>query len=131
VKHIILFDGVCNLCDWSVQFIIKRDPQAVFQFASLQSDKGQELKTAFNIDPEEDSIILIRADGKVFLRSAAALQICRLLKGPVKILKTLIIVPAGLRDFAYRHIAVNRYRFFGKKEACRLPTKEERARFLD
>lgn len=128
---IILFDGVCNLCSGSVQFIIQRDPQARFRFASLQSDTGRRLQTELGIDPEAlDSILLIE-DGRWSRESDAALRIARGLRGPWKLLTVFRIVPRFLRDRVYRFIARHRYRWFGKSESCWLPTPELRSRFLD
>jgi predicted DCC family thiol-disulfide oxidoreductase YuxK len=133
---IILFDGVCNLCNASVQFIIERDPTAVFRFASLQSNAGQAIlaENALNAALKneasaEDSVILVE-NGKVYDRSTAALRIARRLSGGVKLLYVFIIVPRPIRDFVYKFIAKNRYRWFGKQDACWMPTKELKARFL-
>ena len=133
---IILFDGVCNLCNASVQFIIERDPTAIFQFASLQSEAGQAilaknaLNAALNNDASaEDSVILVE-NGQVYDRSTAALRIARRLSGAIKLLYVFIVVPKPIRDFVYKIIAKNRYRWFGKQDACWMPTKELKARFL-
>jgi predicted DCC family thiol-disulfide oxidoreductase YuxK len=131
MKHIVLFDGICNFCDWSVQFIIKRDPEAHFTFASLESSKGTELRKAFQVPESLDSVVFIRSDGKVFTESDAALQICGKLRGPVNLLQVFYIIPRPVRNTLYRTAARSRYRIFGKKEACRIPSKEEAARFLD
>lgn len=131
MNHIVLFDGVCNLCNFAVNFIIKNDPGRQFKFTSLQSEKGKELMREFHISSNEDSVVLIRKDGRTFTKSDAALQICRQLKGPVKLLVIFKVLPVFLRDPIYDIIAKTRYRFFGKKETCRIPTKEERARFID
>jgi predicted DCC family thiol-disulfide oxidoreductase YuxK len=127
---IVLFDGVCNLCNRSVQFIIQHDPQGRFRFASLQSELGAELRARLGIDPQAiDSIILIEGD-RWYRESAAALRIARGLSGAWKMLWPLRFVPRSLRDGAYRIIARNRYRWFGKQETCWLPTPELRGRFL-
>ncbi|GLY10750.1 thiol-disulfide oxidoreductase DCC family protein [Pseudobacillus badius] len=126
---VILFDGECNFCDSSVQFIIKNDPQGLFHFASLQSDTGQELLNKHNVPSDIDSMILIEGD-KVYDKSAAALRICRHLKGAWKLLYAFIIVPRPLRNAAYDFIAKNRYKWFGKKESCMLPSPSVRARFI-
>ncbi len=125
--RIILFDGICNFCDASVQFIMKRDNGA-FKFASLQSDIGQELVTRHKLQGI-DSLVLIEED-KAYTKSTAALRIAKRLKGLWSVLYIGIIIPKPLRDPLYDLFAKNRYRLFGKKEACMLPTKEERARFL-
>ncbi len=128
---IILFDGVCNLCSGSVQFVIKRDPFAYFNFASLQSDFGQQQLQKFNLDQNSfHSIILIRGD-KVYQRSDAALEIVKKLKGAWPILYGFKILPHFLRDAVYNLISRNRYKLFGKKDACWIPTPELKSRFKD
>jgi len=127
---IVLFDGVCNLCSSSVQFIIKRDPEGRFRFASLQSPLGEELLTRFGINRGvTDSVILVEGD-HYYQESDAALRVARGLKGAWKALAVLRAIPRPLRDAAYRLIARNRYRWFGKQETCWLPTPELRGRFL-
>ncbi len=125
--RIILFDGICNFCDASVQFIMKRDNGA-FTFASLQSDIGQELVIRHNLQGI-DSLVLIEED-QAYTKSTAALRIAKRLKGLWSLLYIGIIIPKLLRDPLYEMFAQNRYKWFGKKAACMLPTKEERARFL-
>jgi predicted DCC family thiol-disulfide oxidoreductase YuxK len=128
---VVLFDGVCNLCSGSVQFLIRRDPQGRFRFASLQSAVGQRYFDELRIDRQAvDSVILIE-EGRWFKESDAALRIARRLPGLWKALGVFRLVPRPLRDRAYRLIARNRYRWFGRKEACWLPTPELRERFLD
>lgn len=130
MSAIVLFDGECNFCDASVQFIIQRDSRGYFNYASLQSDVGQKLLTEFHIPKETDSFVLVE-DGKAYIKSAAALQITRHLDGAWKFLYALIIVPAPLRNFVYDYIAANRYKWFGKKaDHCMLPSPEVRQRFL-
>jgi predicted DCC family thiol-disulfide oxidoreductase YuxK len=127
---IVLFDGVCNLCSGSVQFIIRRDPAGRFRFASLQSPAGQELQTRLGMDPQAlDSVILVEGD-HWYKESDAALRIARGMKGAWKLLTAFRLIPRPLRDAAYRLIARNRYRWFGKQETCWLPTPELRERFL-
>ncbi|MEH7252865.1 thiol-disulfide oxidoreductase DCC family protein [Neobacillus niacini] len=130
MERIILFDGVCNLCNSSVQFIIKRDPKGRFKFASLQSETGQSLLELHGYDKEIDSFILIE-NQRIYLKSSAALRVCRNLNGLWKLLTILRILPAPFRDFFYDVVAKNRYKWFGKKESCMLPTKEMKKRFLD
>ncbi len=125
----VLFDGVCNVCNGWVQFIIKRDPKAVFRFASLQSDEAQQLLKAHNEEATLDSIVLVD-NGKVDTESTAILKILGKLPGAWKLLSVFRIVPMPLRDGFYRWFARNRYRWFGKQESCMLPTPEIRARFL-
>lgn len=128
---ILLFDGVCNLCNGSVQFILRRDPEARFRFASLQSAVGQRYLDELRIDRRAvDSIILVEGD-RWYMEGDAALRIARLLPGPWKILGIFRLLPRPLRDRLYRLVARNRYRWFGKRESCWLPTPELRGRFLD
>lgn len=126
---IVLFDGECNFCDSSVQFIIQNDPQGKFHFASLQSDIGQQLLKEHNVPSDIDSMILIEEDKKYY-KSAAALRICRHLKGLWKLAYAFIIIPAPIRNLLYDFVARNRYKWFGKKESCMLPPPNVRARFL-
>lgn len=128
---ILLFDGVCNLCEASVHFIIKRDPKAIFRFASLQSPDGQVLLEKFNLARDDfDTMVLIEG-ARCYLRSAAGLRIARRLSGAWPLLSAFLILPRFLRDAIYRWIATNRYRWFGKKEACLVPTSDIRSRFLE
>ncbi len=131
-KHpIILFDGVCNLCNGSVNFIIDRDPKQVFRFASLQSPLGQEMVTRFGFSPTELSSLILVDGQTAHRRSSAALRIASRLTFPWNCLVVGLIVPRFLRDFVYNVIAKNRYRWFGKTETCRLPTPDRLHRFLD
>jgi predicted DCC family thiol-disulfide oxidoreductase YuxK len=128
---IVLFDGVCNLCSRSVQFIIQRDPAGRFHFASLQSPLGEELRARLGIDPQIiDSVILLEEGERWYKESDAALRIARGLGGAWKALWVLRVIPRPVRDGLYRLIARNRYRWFGKQETCWLPTPELRGRFL-
>ncbi|WP_102262443.1 thiol-disulfide oxidoreductase DCC family protein [Mesobacillus jeotgali] len=126
---VILFDGVCNFCDASVQFILNRDPNETFHFASLQSEAGQELLKKYQVRDDVDSMILIEND-KVYYKSAAALRISRHLRGAWKLLYLFMIVPAPIRNVVYDLIARNRYKWFGQKESCMLPPPDVRKRFL-
>jgi predicted DCC family thiol-disulfide oxidoreductase YuxK len=129
MERIILFDGECNFCDQSVQFIIKRDPKGHFKFASLQSDIGKELLNKHNTPEDIDSFVLIE-DNNCYFKSSAALRVCKNLKGVWKIPYVLLVIPKPIRDFFYGLISKNRYKWFGKKESCMLPSPEERKRFL-
>lgn len=128
-QHIIFFDGVCNLCNSSVQFIIKRDKKARFKFITLQSEKARELLMPFE-NPEDDSVLYLK-NGKLYKGSSAALQICRKLNGLWPVLFIFILIPAFIRDAVYNWIARNRYRWFGKLDECMVPTEALRDRFLD
>ena len=131
-KKIILFDGVCNLCNNAVNFIIEHDKKDVFRFASLQSELGQKLTSERGIDPEElDSIVLIEPGVAYFKKSTAALEISKELSGAYSMLKYFSFLPEGLRDAVYDLIANNRYKWFGKKDSCMIPTPELKAKFLD
>jgi len=128
---IILFDGVCNLCNNSVQFVIKHDTDNKFMFAALQSPTGQALLQQYNLPQQElNSFVLIK-DEKVYLKSTAALNVAKNLNGPVKLLYGFIIVPEFIRNAVYNFIAKNRYKWFGKKESCMIPTPALQSRFLN
>ena len=129
-KIIVLFDGVCNLCNGAVQFIIKRDKSSKFLFASLQSDYGQSQLSRFGLDPALLHSIIAIEDGKFYERSDAALKIATHLAQPWPMLRMSKILPRALRDWVYDLIAMNRYRMFGKRESCMLPTPEMKAKFL-
>ena len=132
MASIVLFDGVCNFCNASVQFIIDRDPAKRFQFAPLQSDVAKDLLRERGVTAPEgdpDTIILLEGE-RVHMRSGAALRIARDLSGAWKLFAALLVVPWFLRDLAYVVFAKNRYRMFGKSDTCRVPTPELRARFL-
>ncbi|RMG70697.1 MAG: thiol-disulfide oxidoreductase DCC family protein [Bacteroidetes bacterium] len=128
---IVIFDGYCNLCNASVSFIMDRDPKRRFKYTANQHQAGQELLQEHGHPPEEvDTVLLIDEDGKLYDRSTAALRIARHLSFPWNLAYGLIIFPRPLRDVVYKWIARNRYRWFGKKDTCRMPTPEERALFL-
>jgi predicted DCC family thiol-disulfide oxidoreductase YuxK len=131
-KKIILFDGLCNLCDGAVKFIIEHDKKDVFRFASLQSDFGKKLVAERGLDPEAiDSVMLIEPGVVYYRKSTAALEISRHLSGGYSLLKNFLGLPEGFRDMVYDLIAKNRYKWFGKKESCMIPTPELKAKFLD
>lgn len=128
---IILFDGVCNLCNGAINFIIKHDPKAIFSFASLQGETGQKLLAKHKIDPNKiDSIILIESQ-RVSVKSTAALRIAKSLNRGYPLLYGFIIIPIFIRNAVYDYIARNRYKWFGKKDSCMIPTPELKSRFLD
>ena len=128
---VVLFDGVCNLCNGAVNFIIDRDPDGYFRFAPLQSDTAR-APLPEEIGPDEalDTIVLIE-DGRTFVRSTAALRIARRLTGPWPLLYAFLAVPRPLRDAVYDWIASNRYDWFGRRDQCRVPTPELQSRFLE
>jgi predicted DCC family thiol-disulfide oxidoreductase YuxK len=130
-KAVILFDGVCNLCNTWVQRVIRNDAHDYFRFASLQSDIGKSLLRQYQIElsSEPESVILIESD-KFYKYSTAVLRIAGKLSLPYRLLYPLLIIPAFLRDAVYRLIARNRYRWWGRQESCMLPTGKVKAKFL-
>lgn len=128
---ILLFDGVCNLCNASVQWVLKRDRKGIFKFAALQSETGQRLLQQFGFSQENfDTVVLVDGE-KVFTRSDAPLEIARRLGGLWSLFFVFKIIPRFLRDAVYNWVARNRYRWFGRKEECMLPRPEWKNRFLD
>lgn len=131
-KKIILFDGVCNLCDTAVQFIIKYDKKDDFRFVPLQSNLGQEIIKHIGIDTQKtDSIILYQPQIAYYYKSEAALEIAKHLGGIFYFASLFSILPTSFSNYIYDYIAKNRYRWYGKKESCLIPTKELQAKFLD
>jgi predicted DCC family thiol-disulfide oxidoreductase YuxK len=127
--HIILFDGVCNLCNATVLFVLDRDPDCRFRFASLQSSAGRRLLGRAEVDTDMSSIVLIE-NGRQYRSSTAALRIARKLSWPWPVLYLLIAVPRPLRDLVYGWVARNRYRWFGRTDTCRVPSPTLMHRFL-
>lgn len=131
-KHpILLFDGVCNLCNGAVQFIIQRDPSGIFRFASLQSEAAAGMLARFPEAPRNISTIVLLENGRLYTRSDAALRAARYLPAPWPALYGFIIIPRPLRNAVYDWIARNRYRWFGKKDQCMVPAPELKERFLE
>lgn len=128
---IILFDGVCNLCNSSVQFVIRHDPLGKFRFASLQSITGQQLLQQHHLPLNNFSSFVLIEDGKAYTQSTGALKATRHLKGLWKMLYGFIIVPAFIRNSIYNWIANNRYKWFGRQDSCMIPTPALKARFLE
>lgn len=128
-QSVILFDGVCNLCSGWVQFVIKRDPKELFKFAPLQSEFGNSIIRDYNIKMKGTASIVLIEHNKAHIESTAILRIVSQLKGPIKILRLFSLIPKPIRDNIYRFISKNRYRFFGKKESCLIPSKEIQNRF--
>ena len=128
-RAIILFDGYCNFCNSSINFLLKIDKRKVFLFATSQSVAGKILATKFNLK-SIDSVVLI-TNGKVYLYSSAIFSIFSKLSYPWKLLSIFKIAPTFLRDAIYKWFAKNRYNLFGKRSVCRIPTTAERERFLD
>lgn len=128
---VILFDGVCNLCNQSVQFVIRHDPGSKFRFAALQSDFGQKVLREHQMENQElVSVVLLTGD-RVYERSRAALEIARRLNGLWPLFYGFVIVPPFLRDLVYDWIARNRYRWFGRRDECMIPTPDLKARFIN
>ncbi|MBL7867238.1 MAG: thiol-disulfide oxidoreductase DCC family protein [Flavobacterium lindanitolerans] len=130
-KKIILFDGVCNLCDSSIQFIIKHDKKDIFRFVALQSEIGLEIINHIGIDTSKiDSILLYEPGKAYYYKAQAALKIAKELGGIYTAISWFSILPNFLTNTVYDYIAKNRYKWYGKKEACMIPTPELKAKFL-
>jgi predicted DCC family thiol-disulfide oxidoreductase YuxK len=129
-ENIVLFDGVCNLCNGLVRFIIKRDPDGRFKFASLQSDIGQQWLNRFGLPKNEfESFVLIRKD-RYYLKSTGVLKMLKALGGVWRGFYIFMFLPRPVRDFLYDRMAKSRYKIFGKRDACMIPTPELKERFL-
>ncbi len=129
-SHIILFDGVCTLCESSVRFIIKHDKAGLFKFAQAQSEIGKQMQSDLDIDALGAGTIILIKEGKTYYKSDAALEIARDLSGPWKPLVCFKIIPAPLRNAVYDVIARRRYRWFGKRDTCMIPDEAFKQRFL-
>jgi predicted DCC family thiol-disulfide oxidoreductase YuxK len=129
MERIVLFDGVCNFCNGAVNWIIAHDPDAKFKFAPLQSEIGEKMRKKFGIADDVDSIVLIESE-RAYTYSSATLRILKTLGGTWSLAFIGIIVPRPIRDWFYRYFARNRYRWFGKRDACMLPTPDVRERFV-
>lgn len=129
INSIVAFDGVCNLCNGAVNFLIKHDKKRQFHYVALQNKTGKELLRKFQVPKETDSVILIKND-RMFTESDAALEIVRVLPYPWKTAFALRFVPADTRNKLYRWIAKNRFKWFGKGKTCRIPTEDEKLFFL-
>ena len=129
METVVLFDGVCNFCNGAVNFIIRHDPAKKFRFAPLQSEFGEQMRAKFGIADDVDSIILIEND-KAYLHSTAALKVGKKLGFPWSIGYASIVLPSPIRDWFYKLFAKYRYKLFGKKEVCMIPTPDVKERFL-
>ena len=130
-KKIILFDGVCNLCDSTVQYLIKRDDKDAFRFVALQSELGQEIINHIGIDTTQtDSIILWQPGKAYYYKAEAAIKIASALGGIYKLMNIFSILPKSLNNNVYDYVAKNRYKWYGKKDECMIPTPEMKAKFL-
>jgi len=130
-KKIILFDGVCNLCDATVQFLIKRDKNDIFRFVAIQSEIGQQIIEHIGIDTSKtDSIILYEPGHAYYYKAEAALKIARELGGVYSLLSVFLLLPKRLCNIVYDYIARNRYKWYGKKNECMIPTPAMKSKFL-
>lgn len=129
LNPVILFDGVCNLCNGTVDFLLKRDRKKQFRYAALQSDTGKALIQKFHIPEQTDSVVLIKLN-KAYFESDAAIEIANMLPYPWRLGIIFGIIPKILRNKIYRWVAKNRYRWFGKRETCRIPVPEEKEFFM-
>ena len=129
-KGIVLFDGYCNLCSWSVRFIIKRDKKDYFRFVALQSETGQQILANFKLLESFDKSVILIENGKVHFKSSAVLKISRKLKQPWPLTYAFIIVPKFLRNLVYDFIAKNRFKWFGRKTECYIPDKDLNYKFF-
>lgn len=127
---ILLFDGVCNLCNGAVQFVIKYGSKDTLRFTALQSETGQQILEHFNLPKEEIFSVILVENENVYVRSSAALRMYKNMGGIMSLMYFFIIVPRPIRDAVYNFIAKNRYKWFGEKESCMIPTPELKARFL-
>ncbi len=128
---LVLFDGVCNFCNDRINFIIKHDTKNYFRFAPLQSETGKKVLRENGRDEADPDTFILVENGKAYDRTTAALRIARKLNGAWPLMYAFIIVPPFIRDVVYRIIAKNRYRWWGKKESCMIPTPEVRKKFVD
>ena len=131
ISRVVLFDGVCNLCNATIQKLIQWDKNQILKFASLQSDFGQRLLQDLGADRNDFKSFIYLRENQVYTQSTAAIELLSDLSNSIKWARILYIVPKFLRDWFYRIIAKNRYNWFGKKESCWLPTKDLEKRFLD
>ena len=128
---VILFDGVCNLCSGIVLFTIKRDPEGIFRYAPLQSEVGKSLLKQFNLPTDDYHSFILIEGNRYYPKSTAALLVAKRIKGLWPVLYMFIVVPGPIRDFIYDFVAKNRYKWFGKKEECLIPTPDVKGRFLE
>lgn len=131
-KHIIvLFDGVCNLCSSSVNFIIKRDKNDLFRFVATQTAAGEQLSKLYGVSPISNDTLIVIEDGKVFTKSTAALRVAKRLSGLWPAFIVLYAAPRFIRDYFYNLIAKNRYKWFGKQDTCIMPSPDVRSKFIE
>ncbi len=128
--HLLLFDGVCNLCDQTVQWVLTHDRRGLVKFCSIQSELGSQLYRQHGFDPTKPQTMLLLTPEGCWVKSEAVLELARWMGGSFAWLRVLRVIPRSLRDVAYGWVAANRYRFFGRKEQCLMPRPEWRERFL-
>ena len=128
---LILFDGVCNLCNSSVQFIIKNDPAGYFKFAPLQSEISQNILKRYNMKTDDYDTFILYENNRIYTQSTGVLHVIKHFKNYYRFFYFFIIIPSFIRDYLYNFVARNRYRFFGRKEVCMIPTPELKARFIN
>ena len=131
MERVIFFDGICNLCNVSVQFAIERDKKNLFKFTALQGEYAKAVLPKFNVDLNQLNSIILLEDGQLYTKSTAALKIAKKLNGLWPTLYVFILVPKFIRDWFYDIIAKNRYKWWGRQESCWLPTPELKQRFID
>jgi predicted DCC family thiol-disulfide oxidoreductase YuxK len=127
---VVLFDGACNLCNRSVQFIMDRDRKKRFHFASMQCPLGKRLMEAHGMNPDDMRSLVLVSGGRIYTKSDAALRIAQELSGVWPMVGLMRLIPRPIRDWSYNRVAGNRYRWFGRSNSCRAPSDEERDRFL-
>jgi predicted DCC family thiol-disulfide oxidoreductase YuxK len=130
-KKIILFDGVCNLCDATVQYVIKKDVNDAFRFVAIQSELGQKIIDYIKVDTSQTDSIILYIPGKAYyVKADAAFNIAKDLGGLISLTNYLTILPNFLKNFGYDFVAKNRYKWYGKKDSCMMPTPELKSKFL-
>ncbi|HTF02691.1 MAG TPA: DCC1-like thiol-disulfide oxidoreductase family protein [Bacteroidia bacterium] len=129
-KGLVLFDGVCQFCNSSVNFMIRKDNTDYFRFLPLQSELGQKIIKQFNLDPENLQTVILLENKRIYTRSTAALRIAKKLKGGWKLFYGFVIIPAFIRDAVYNVVARNRYKWWGKRDSCMVPTPDVKKKFL-
>lgn len=130
-KPVLLFDGVCNLCNYWVNFVIDRDPEGRLLFAALQSEAGRQLLMQHDLDPDEMDTVVLIDNEKAYQRSDAVIRLSSHMKGSVRLLRAGVIIPRFFRDMIYNAVARKRYKWFGKRDQCRMPDPELKERFLE
>lgn len=131
MNQVILFDGICNLCNSAINYVIRHDPDKKFHFATIQSEAGQKLLAAYGGDPKKMDTFWLLQQRKLYSRSTAALKVARQLKGPVKLIFVFVMIPVWIRNALYDWVAANRIHWFGRRESCRRPEKEIADRFIE